>query len=39
MVLCYGANVIVDLEFLLLYDYNQSREIYLHQNYNQYNLV
>ena len=25
LVLCYGTNVIGDLEFILLYDYSQSR--------------
>ena len=38
MVLCYGTNVIGDLEFILLHDYNQSRKIYPYQKYNQYNL-
>ena len=38
MVLCYGTNVIGDLEFILLYDYSQSREIYPYQKFNQYNL-
>ena len=38
MVLCYLTNVIGDLEFILLYDYSQSKEIYPYQKYNQYSL-
>ena len=38
IVLCYGTNVINDLEFILLYDYSESGEIYLYQKYNQFNL-
>ena len=35
--LCYGTNIIDDLECILLY-YSQSREIYLYQKYEQYEL-
>ena len=38
IILCYGTNVINDLEFILLYDYSESGEIYLYQKYNQFNL-
>ena len=31
IVLCYGTNVIDDLEFILLYDYSESGEIYFYQ--------
>ena len=37
-VLCYGTNVIHDLEFILRYDDRQSGEIYPYQKYNQFNL-
>ena len=38
IVLCYGTNVIDDLQFILLYDYSQSRLSYPYQKYNQFNL-
>ena len=38
IVLSNGTNVIDDLEFILLYDYGQSSEIYPYQKYNQFNL-
>ena len=38
IVLCYGTNEIDDLEFVLLYDYSQSWEAYLYQNYIQFNM-
>ena len=31
LVLSYGTNVIDDLEFILLYDYSESGEIYFYQ--------
>ena len=36
--LCHRTNVIDDLEFILLYDYSQTREIYPYQKYSQFNL-
>ena len=37
-VLSYGLNVIDDLEFLLLWDYAESRDIYPYENYSLFNL-
>ena len=38
IVLCYRTNAIDDLEFFLHYDYSQSREIFIYQKCNQFNL-
>ena len=35
--LCYGTNIIDDLECILLY-HNQSRKIYPYRKYEQYEL-